>query len=129
MLTRGLSLLLQKAGPKEKRRPTVKFQDIQKDLGPQSKLSGSAPLQPHNIHASDDSNNSDESDIDHSHSVVPQEDAIRVDDDVDLASPFLKNMFTATDPPKAPTAPKAPQDDPVPERSFADDSEMVDWDF
>jgi hypothetical protein len=120
-----LSVLSQKGGIKEKCRPTVKFRDIQKDLRPQSKLSGSAPLQPHDIH------DSDESDVDrsHWHSIVPevpQEDAIRVDDDVDLASQFLKNMFVATDPS---TAAEAPQCDPAPEHSFAYDSEAVDWDF
>jgi hypothetical protein len=126
MLTCGSSLYCYKRLAQKKNvDPLSSFRTYRRTSG----LSGSALLQPHNIHASDDSNNSDESDIDRSHSVVPQEDAIRVDDDVDLASPFLKNMFTATDPPRAPTAPKAPQDDPVPERSFADDSEMVDWDF
>jgi hypothetical protein len=119
-----LSVLSQKGGPKEKCRPTVSFRDVEKDLRPQSsKLSGSAPLQPHDINNSDDS---DESDVDRSHSFVPQENAIRVDDDVDLASGFLKNMFVATDPS---AAAKAPQCDPAPERSFVDDSKAVDWDF
>jgi hypothetical protein len=58
---------------------------------------------------------------------VPQEDAIRVDDEIDLASRFLKNMFVATDP--SSTAAKAPQYDTALGRSFADDSKAVDWDF
>jgi hypothetical protein len=120
--------LSQKGGSKEKCRPTVKFWDIEKDLRPQSsKHSGSAPLQPHDIHGSDDSNDSDESDVGCTHSIVPQEDAIRVDDEIDLASPFLKNMFIATDP--SSTAAKAPQYDTALKHSFADDSKAVDWDF
>ena len=58
---------------------------------------------------------------------MPQKDAIQVDDDVDLTLQFLKHVFVATDP--STTAAKAPQCDPAPERSFADNSKVVDWDF
>jgi len=97
---------------------------------PQLKLSqaGSVPLQPHDIHDSDDSHDSDGSDVDRSHSIMPQEDAFRVDNDVDLASQLLKNVFVATDP-STQAAAKALQHDPAPECSLAYDSKAIDWDF
>ena len=114
----------EKGSYKEKRRPTVKFRDIQEDLRP-SKLSGSGPLRPHDAHDSDDSDDSEGPNVDRPFP-VPQEDAIRVDDDVNLASQFLKNMFVATEPS---TSAKAPQCDPALECSFAYDGKAVDWDF
>jgi hypothetical protein len=62
-----------KGGPKEKRRPVVKFRDMEKDLMPQSELSGSgrsAPLQHHDLHDSDDSGDSDDQGVDSSRSIT-----------------------------------------------------------
>jgi hypothetical protein len=54
-----------------------------------------------------DSDDSDASDVGSSYSITPQEDGIQVDDDVDLASQFLKNMFVAANPSTAAKAPTA----------------------
>jgi hypothetical protein len=123
----------QKGGPKEKRRPVVKFRDMEKDLMPQSELSGSgrsAPLQRHDLHDSDDSGDSDDQGVDSSRSItitVDENDAFRVDDDVNLASEFLRNMLV-TEPSRASTSGKAPQCDPTPKQP-GHDNEAIDWDF
>ncbi|KAF8487250.1 hypothetical protein DFH94DRAFT_621639 [Russula ochroleuca] len=122
-----------KGGPKEKHRPVVKFRDMEKDLMPQSELSGSgrsAPLQRHDLHDSDDSGDSDDQGVDSSRSItitVDENDTFRVDDDVNLASEFLRNMLV-TEPSRASTSGKAPQCDPTPKQP-GHDNEAIDWDF
>jgi hypothetical protein len=88
-----------------------------------AEISGSVPLQPHDS----DLDSSNDSDIDSICSITVQEhDLFRIDDDVDLASQVLKNVFITADPS---AAAKAPQCDPAPEQSFKCNSDAIDWEF
>lgn len=70
-----------------------------------------------------DSEGSDDSDDSSSHFIVHEDDLFRVDEDADLASHFLRNMFVTAYPS---AARKAPRRDTAPELY---DSKAVDWDF